>query len=40
MVTPPDERDHLKVTWTAGKVPVAGNASSVFLTVFAAGTGA
>lgn len=40
LVTPPDERDSLKVAWTAGKVPVGGNASSVFLTVFSAGTGA
>jgi hypothetical protein len=40
VVTPPDERDSLKVTWTAGEVPVSGNASSVFLTVFSAGTGA
>ncbi|MFD3620054.1 DUF4232 domain-containing protein [Streptomyces sp. NPDC058676] len=39
LVTPPDERDPLKVTWTAGPVPVSGNASSVHLTVFAAGTG-
>ncbi|WP_202919875.1 DUF4232 domain-containing protein [Streptomyces adustus] len=40
LVTPPDERDPLTVHWTAGKVPVAGNASSVFLTVFSAGRGA
>ncbi|MEU6063761.1 MULTISPECIES: DUF4232 domain-containing protein [Streptomyces] len=40
VVTPPDERDPLKVTWTAGEVPVSGNASAVFLTVFSAGTGA
>lgn len=40
VVTPPDERDSLKVAWTAGEVPVSGNASSVFLTVFSAGTGA
>ena len=39
LVTPPDERDSLKVQWTAGEVPVGGNASSVFLTVFSAGTG-
>jgi hypothetical protein len=39
LVTPPDERDSLKVKWTAGEVPVAGNASSVFLTVFAPGSG-
>ncbi|MER6982802.1 DUF4232 domain-containing protein [Streptomyces carpinensis] len=39
IVTPPDERDHLTVTWTAGQVPVGGNASSVFLTVLGAGAG-
>lgn len=39
LVTPPDERDALKVAWTAGEVPVAGNASSVFLTVVQPGTG-
>ncbi|MFJ2302038.1 DUF4232 domain-containing protein [Streptomyces sp. NPDC087787] len=38
IVTPPDERDHLTVKWTAGQVPVGGNASSVFLTVFSPGT--
>ncbi|MGW2209804.1 DUF4232 domain-containing protein [Streptomyces sp. NPDC001781] len=40
VVTPPDERDPLKVTWTGGPVPVSGNSSSVRLTVFAAGSGA
>ncbi|MFF7981906.1 DUF4232 domain-containing protein [Streptomyces sp. NPDC007901] len=40
LVTPPDERDSLKVSWTGGAVPVSGNASSVRLTVFSAGTGA
>ncbi|MFJ3305312.1 DUF4232 domain-containing protein [Streptomyces sp. NPDC086549] len=40
LVTPPDERDSLKATWTAGEVPVSGNASSVFLTVISPGTGA
>ncbi|MFE9450966.1 DUF4232 domain-containing protein [Streptomyces sp. NPDC006739] len=40
VITPPNERDPLKVAWTAGPVPVSGNASSVFLTVFAPGTGA
>ncbi|MEU6258396.1 DUF4232 domain-containing protein [Streptomyces sp. NPDC047043] len=40
LVTPPDERDHLTVKWTGGQVPVSGNASSVRLTVFSAGTGA
>jgi hypothetical protein len=39
LVTPPDERDSLKVTWTQGKVPVSGNASSVSLTVVRAGNG-
>ncbi|MET7455238.1 DUF4232 domain-containing protein [Streptomyces sp. NPDC005574] len=39
LVTPPDERDPLKVAWTGGPVPVAGNASTVVLTVFDAGTG-
>ncbi|MFF4345966.1 DUF4232 domain-containing protein [Streptomyces sp. NPDC001530] len=39
IVTPPDEKDPLKVTWTQGKVPVSGNASSVFLTVVRAGAG-
>ncbi|WP_181808543.1 DUF4232 domain-containing protein, partial [Streptomyces shenzhenensis] len=40
LVTPPDERDSLKVAWTGGAVPVSGNASSVHLNVFSAGTGA
>ncbi|WP_329342466.1 DUF4232 domain-containing protein [Streptomyces sp. NBC_00663] len=40
LVTPPDERDPLKVSWSAGEVPVSGNESSVFLTVFAKGPGA
>ncbi|GAA0920901.1 DUF4232 domain-containing protein [Streptomyces thermoalcalitolerans] len=39
IVTPPDEHDHLTVEWTAGPVPVGGNASSVFLTVLSPGTG-
>ncbi|KOV36332.1 DUF4232 domain-containing protein [Streptomyces caelestis] len=39
LVTPPDERDPLKVPWTDGAVPVSGNASSVFLTVLEPGTG-
>ncbi|MEU9479060.1 DUF4232 domain-containing protein [Streptomyces sp. NPDC048191] len=38
LVTPPDERDSLKVSWTAGAVPVSGNSSSVFLSVFSPGT--
>lgn len=40
VITPPDERDPLKVTWTGGAVPVSGNSSSVRLTVFAPGSGA
>ncbi|MFJ9539536.1 DUF4232 domain-containing protein [Streptomyces sp. NPDC101225] len=40
LVTPPDERDSLTVSWQGGQVPVSGNASSVRLTVFRAGTGA
>ncbi|OIK00333.1 hypothetical protein BIV25_07550 [Streptomyces sp. MUSC 14] len=38
VVTPPDERDSLRVTWTGGAVPVGGNSSSVFLSVLAPGT--
>ena len=40
LVTPPDERDSLTVTWKGGQVPVSGNASSVRLTAFSPGTGA
>ncbi|MFJ9905599.1 DUF4232 domain-containing protein [Streptomyces sp. NPDC101152] len=40
LVTPPNERNSLKVAWTGGPVPVSGNASSVHLMVFAPGTGA
>ena len=40
LITPPDERDSLKVTWTAGTVPVSGNASAVSLIPFSPGTGA
>ncbi|MFD9094555.1 DUF4232 domain-containing protein [Streptomyces collinus] len=40
LVTPPDERDQLRVAWTAGPVPVSGNSSSAFLSVFSPGTGA
>ncbi|MFF5139878.1 DUF4232 domain-containing protein [Streptomyces sp. NPDC013157] len=40
LVTPPDEKDSLKVAWKNGAVPVSGNASSVRLGVFSAGTGA
>ncbi|CAM5416024.1 DUF4232 domain-containing protein [Streptomyces griseomycini] len=39
LVTPPDEREPLKVPWRAGPVPVAGNASTVFLTVLEPGDG-
>ncbi|MGV9562772.1 DUF4232 domain-containing protein [Streptomyces sp. NPDC003480] len=39
LVTPPDERDSLKVVWSGGAVPVSGNSSTVYLTVFQAGTG-
>ncbi|POX54510.1 hypothetical protein C3489_13235 [Streptomyces sp. Ru71] len=40
LVTPPDEREPLKVPWQGGPVPVGGNASTVFLTALAPGTGA
>ncbi|WP_405934107.1 DUF4232 domain-containing protein [Streptomyces longwoodensis] len=39
LVTPPDEHDPLRVRWTGGAVPVSGNASTVRLTAFEAGTG-
>jgi hypothetical protein len=39
VVTPPDERDPLKLAWEGGVVPVSGNASSVSLTVVRAGNG-
>ncbi|MEU2785594.1 DUF4232 domain-containing protein [Streptomyces sp. NPDC007110] len=39
LVTPPDERDPLRVPWTSGEVPVGGNASTVFVTVLQPGTG-
>lgn len=39
LVTPPDERKPIEVPWTAGAVPVSGNASTVTLTVFAPGSG-
>jgi hypothetical protein len=38
LVTPPDERDQLKVAWTGGAVPVSGNSSSVSLSVLSPGT--
>lgn len=40
VVTPPDEKDPLKVNWTGGPVPVSGNSSSSFLTVLSPGSGA
>jgi hypothetical protein len=40
LVTPPDEKDSLKVAWKGGPVPVSGNSSTVRLNVFSAGTGA
>ncbi|MCN9240503.1 DUF4232 domain-containing protein [Streptomyces sp. RY43-2] len=40
LITPPDEKASLKVAWKGGKVPVAGNSSSAFVTVFNPGTGA
>ncbi|MDL5205532.1 DUF4232 domain-containing protein [Streptomyces sp. ALI-76-A] len=40
LVTPPDERDPLKVAWKAGEIPVSGNESSVRLIPFGPGTGA
>ncbi|MCT7353542.1 DUF4232 domain-containing protein [Streptomyces sp. 15-116A] len=39
LVTPPDEREPLKVPWKAGEVPVGGNSSKVFLTVLQPGAG-
>ncbi|WP_328564176.1 DUF4232 domain-containing protein [Streptomyces coelicoflavus] len=39
LVTPPDEREPLKVKWTAGEVPVGGNESSVSVSALDAGTG-
>ncbi|MGX1115577.1 hypothetical protein RKD37_000940 [Streptomyces ambofaciens] len=39
LVTPPDEREPLKVKWTAGEVPVGGDESSVSVTALEAGTG-
>ncbi|MFF7450037.1 MULTISPECIES: DUF4232 domain-containing protein [unclassified Streptomyces] len=40
LVTPPDERDPLKVAWSAGEVPVSGNESTVSITLFRRGPGA
>ncbi|WP_030607452.1 DUF4232 domain-containing protein [Streptomyces achromogenes] len=39
LVTPPDERDPLRVAWPGGPVPVSGTASSARLTVLSRGTG-
>ncbi|MEU9592802.1 DUF4232 domain-containing protein [Streptomyces sp. NPDC048193] len=39
VVTPPDERDPIEVTWKDGEVPVGGNESSVSVTALAPGTG-
>ncbi|WP_225829769.1 DUF4232 domain-containing protein [Streptomyces sp. NK08204] len=39
LITPPDEKDQLKVVWSGGAVPVSGNSSTVFLSVFSPGTG-
>jgi hypothetical protein len=39
LVTPPDEHDPLEVRWTAGEVPVGGDASSVSVTALEPGTG-
>ena len=39
LVTPPDERDPLRIAWTAGEVPVGGNESTVSVTVLQPGTG-
>jgi len=39
LVTPPNERDSLRIAWTGGAVPVSGTASQASLTVLAPGTG-
>ncbi|GAA4789229.1 DUF4232 domain-containing protein [Streptomyces ziwulingensis] len=39
LVTPPDEREPLRVAWQAGAVPVGGTESEVSLTVLSPGTG-
>ncbi|GHE06656.1 DUF4232 domain-containing protein [Streptomyces alanosinicus] len=38
LVTPPNEKDSLRVAWSGGAVPVSGNSSSVFLSVLSPGT--
>ncbi|MFE9357640.1 DUF4232 domain-containing protein [Streptomyces olivaceoviridis] len=40
LITPPNERDSLRVAWTGGAVPVSGTASQASLTVLNPGTGA
>ncbi|MEV6025801.1 DUF4232 domain-containing protein [Streptomyces sp. NPDC052036] len=40
LITPPDERDSLKVAWPGGAVPVSDNSSTAHLSVFQTGTGA
>lgn len=39
LVTPPDEREQLRVDWRGGPVPVSGNSSTVSLTALAPGSG-
>ncbi|MBQ1095082.1 DUF4232 domain-containing protein [Streptomyces sp. b94] len=39
LVTPPDERDPIKVAWKAGEVPVGGDESSVSVTALEPGAG-
>ncbi|MBV2357202.1 DUF4232 domain-containing protein, partial [Streptomyces sp. J2-1] len=39
LITPPNEKDSLKVSWSGGDVPVSGNSSSSTLTVLNSGTG-
>jgi hypothetical protein len=39
LITPPNERDSLKVKWADGSVPVSGNSSSTSLTLLSPGTG-
>ncbi|MFJ7768449.1 DUF4232 domain-containing protein [Streptomyces sp. NPDC097107] len=39
LVTPPDERDPIKVEWKAGEVPVGGDESSVSVTALEPGAG-
>ncbi|MEF9915543.1 DUF4232 domain-containing protein [Streptomyces sp. P5-A9] len=40
LVTPPDEYDSLTLRWTAGEVPVSGNAATASVSVLASGSGA